>query len=132
MTTLLARLRNPETALSGAASDAALRADILQHLQRMCRTRRGSMRTRPDFGLPDLSDMVHAFPDALGQMRDALLHTIETYEPRLTNVRVAHVPNATLDLVVRFEISGSLVDASRRVPVRFETRLSASRAVTVI
>jgi type VI secretion system protein len=75
--------------------------------------------------------MVHSFPDAIGIMRDALLTSIRKYEPRLTNVRVTHVPTPALELVLRFEVSATLVGASRSAPVRFETRLSASRAVTV-
>src|SRR5580692_742197 len=99
MSTLLARLRNPETTLSASESEGALRASILEHLQRMCATRKGSMRTRPDYGLPPLSEMVHAFPNALSEIRDALLHTIEVYEPRLTNVRINFVPNPSHDLI---------------------------------
>jgi type VI secretion system protein len=132
MSTLLGRLGNPQAALTAGASDAELRSSILDNLQRMCRTRRGSMRARPDYGLPDLSEMVHSFPDAVGQIRSALQHTIEAYEPRLTNVRVSHVPSETLDLVVRFEITATLVDPTRKVPLRFETQLSASRAVDVV
>jgi len=132
MSTLLARLRDPEATASAAGSEAALRASILEHLQRMCTTRKGSMRTRPDYGLRDLSEMVHSFPDALAQIREGLLQTIERYEPRLTNVRVDYVPSGRLDLVVRFEVTATVLDDTRRVPVRFETRLSASRVVTVV
>jgi len=89
------------------------------------------MPTCPDYGLPPLSEMVHAFPDALSEIRDALLHTIEAYEPRLTNVRINFVPNPSHDLVVRFEVTATVVDNTRRLPVRFETRMSATRAVTV-
>jgi len=131
MSTLLARLRTPESTLSASESEGALRASILEHLQRMCSTRLGSMPTCPDYGLPPLSEMVHSFPDALSAIRESLLHTIEAYEPRLANVRINFVPNSSLDLVVRFEVTATLVDSTRRLPVRFETRLTATRAVTV-
>jgi type VI secretion system protein len=131
MGTLLARLRAPEAVLAASGADAATRASVLEHLKNMCRTRRGSIRSRPDYGLPDLGEMVHSFPDALSKLRDALLHTIETYEPRLKNVRIAHVPSASLELMVRFEIRAALVD-SNDAPVRFETHMSASRAINVV
>jgi type VI secretion system protein len=131
MRTLLARLRAPEAALAASSADAAARASVLEHLKNMCRTRRGSIRSRPDYGLPDLGELVHSFPDALSKLRDALLHTIETYEPRLKNVRITHVPSDSLELMVRFEIRGMLVD-SRDASVRFETQMSASRAIDVV
>ncbi len=131
MATLLARLRAPEAALAASSAEAATRASVLEHLKNMCRTRRGSIRTRPDYGLPDLGELVHSFPDALSKLRDALLHTIEAYEPRLRNVKVTHVPSTSLELMVRFEIRGVLVD-SRDAPVRFETQMSASRSIDVV
>jgi type VI secretion system protein len=132
MTPLLARLRAPEAALNGQGAEAALRASILEHLRNMCVTRRGSVRTRPDYGLPDIGELVHSFPEAIGKIRDALLHTVETYEPRLKNVRIAHVPSAHVELMIRFEIRATLADSPRSAPVRFETQLNASRAVDVV
>ena len=134
MTTLLARLRAPGAhrgASGEAGDDAAERASILQHLQVMCATRRGSMRPRPDYGLPDVSEMVHSFPDAITDLIRAIELTITKYEPRLTNVRVTHVPSEAVELVVRFEISAVLVASPQRARVSFETRVNASREITV-
>jgi type VI secretion system protein len=128
---LLARIGPPDPLLTGAGPDAQLRACVLQHLRKMCLTRRGSMVTRPDYGLPDVGEMVHSFPEAIAILRDALLTSIQRYEPRLTGVRVSHIPTPPLDLVVRFEVSAQLVTPSRSTPVRFDTRLTSSRAVTV-
>jgi len=131
MGTLLARLRAPERGLAVAGAEDELRSSVLEHLRNMCTTRRGSVRSRPDYGLPDISELVHSFPEAIGKIRDALLHTIETYEPRLKNVRVTHVPSGSIELMVRFEIRASLADAPGSAPVRFETQVTASRAIEV-
>jgi type VI secretion system protein len=128
---LLVRLRTPEAARAASGSEAALRTSVLEHLKNICRTRRGSMVTRPDYGLPDLGEMVHSFPDALSKLREALEHSIEVYEPRLKNVRITHVPSRSLELMVRFEIRATLVD-SKDAPVRFETQMTASRAMDVL
>ena len=109
-----------------------LRAEILEHLRAMCTTRRGSMRTRPDYGLPDISEMLHSFPDALSELAGALQHTIETYEPRLGSVRVRHLPMQTLSLILRLEITATMRLRERATPVRFETSVNASRKVAVV
>ncbi len=133
MTTLLDRLRAPgaQKGASSQAGEAAERASILEHLQAMCSTRRGSMKPRPDYGLPDVSEMVHSFPDAISELLRAIEHTVRTYEPRLTNVRVTHVPSAAMELVVRFEITAVLAGSRSNAPVRYETCVNASREITV-
>jgi type VI secretion system protein len=130
--TLLARLRAPERGLGVAGAEEDLRASVLEHLRNMCSTRRGSMRSRPDYGLPDIGELVHSFPEALNKIRDALVHTIEKYEPRLKNVRVTHVPSSSVELMVRFEIRATLADSPRSAPVRFETQMTASRTIDVV
>jgi type VI secretion system protein len=132
MASFLTRLRHPNDAQAGSGpGGSGLRDDVLQHLRAMCGTRRGSMRTRPDYGIPDVSEMVHAFPTAIAELASALEHTITTYEPRLRDVRIRHVPNDSSELMVRFEISATLVGPGRPVPVRYETRMDASREITV-
>jgi type VI secretion system protein len=132
MTTLLGRLRAAEKGPGSTRPEEAVRASVLEHLRNMCSTRRGSMLARPDYGLPDIGELVHSFPEALTKIRDALLLTIQRYEPRLKNVRVTHVPSESLELLVRFEIRATLADSPRSPPVRFETQLTASKAVEVI
>ena len=97
----------------------------------MCATRRGTVEGRPDYGLPDFSEMVQSFPRAIRDMRDAIQHTIETYEPRLANVRVTHLPGKALDVTLRYEIAATLADDPGGPAVRFETRVDAARGVRV-
>ncbi len=129
--TLLARVRRPELAQQRrTASDAEIRDSILANLSYMCGTRLGTMLTCPDYGVADVSEMVHAFPDAIGLMAQSLRHTIQTYEPRLQNVQVVHVPGEGGDLTLRFEIRGRVATSSKS-PVKFETTLDASRRLTI-
>ena len=126
---LLDRVRAPRAV--GQASAGALRASILEHLQAMCSTRLGSVPIRPDYGLPAISEMVHSFPDAINAIARALVYTIETYEPRLTQVVVRHVPSETASLVVRFEVCANLRGAEEQGPIHFATSIDGSRRVTV-
>jgi len=124
-------MRFPQLARQAAASaESTIRDSVLQHLQAMCSTRLGSVPIRPDYGLPDISEMVHSFPDAIDAIARALTHTIEKYEPRLTNVVVRHVPSNIVELVVRFEITAHIADF-KHSPVRFETSIDGSRRMRV-
>ena len=60
----------------------------------------------------------------------ALAFTIETYEPRLCNVRVEHVPGDGADNLLRFSISARLIAGDRSL-VKFATRVDPSRRVLV-
>ena len=130
--TLLARIRKPE--LAGprrAISDKELRDSVLSHLVSMCRTRQGTMLTAPDFGICDVTELVHEFPDAIAKLAKAIRNTIENYEPRLANVVVRHVSSDKTDLTVHFEVMATIVVDKQRTPVKFETSLDVSRKLTI-
>ena len=129
---LLTRIRNPEYAIARRSiSDTETRESVMQHLRRMCSTRRGTMITAPDFGVVDVSELIHNFPDAIALMARTMRHSILTYEPRLTNVVIRHVPGDGSDLTLRFEISAQLVSGDHKSAVKFETSVDPARKVHV-
>jgi type VI secretion system protein len=129
--TLLSRIRSPTVGPSTAPSDRELRASILENLAHMCGTRLGTMLTCPDYGIADVSEMIHAFPEAITLMGNTLRHTIRTYEPRLQNVQVVHIPSPSHDLTLRFAIHARVVIEGQKRAIEFETLLDASRKITV-
>ncbi len=130
--TLLRRVQNPEYAVARrAVSEHEIRSSILEHLRLMCGTRMGSMLTCPDFGVMDPSDLVHAFPDATTLLARSLRVAIETYEPRLQNVRVKFIADEGGDLVLRFEVSAQIARDGGKLPISFETALDATRQLSV-
>lgn len=127
---LLTRIRKPEFAVARRAiSDVETRDSVLRHLKMICETRAGTMLTCPDYGTATVSEMVHAFPDAIAEMRKAIYNTIQAYEPRLQNVKIVHIPAE--DLTLRYEITAYLVGDTNKVPVQFETSFNESRRLTV-
>jgi type VI secretion system protein len=127
---LLTRIRQPEFAVARRTiSDAETRDSVLRHLKMICETRAGTMLTCPDYGTATVSEMVHSFPDAIAEMARAIRHTIQSYEPRLQNVKLTHMPAE--DLTLRYEISGYLVTDGAKVPVQFETSLDDTRRLSV-
>ena len=130
--TLLARIRRPELAQPRRAiSEREIRDSILQNLIYMCCTRMGTMLTCPDYGIADVSEMIHSFPDAITIMAQSLRHTIQTYEPRLQNVQVLHVPSELNDLTLRFEVRARAGLEGSKTAVKFETALDTSRRLTI-
>lgn len=127
---LLARIRKPApVGPRYQPTDEETRRSVLDHLRAMCTTRHGTMVTRPDYGVADVSEMIHAFPDAIAEMARSIRHTIQTYEPRLTNVRVKHIPAE--DLTLRYELTATLVTGTSKIPVEFETTIDPSRRIVV-
>ncbi len=87
---------------------------VIEHLRALLNTRRGDAVTVPDYGLEDLADLAEAFPDAANIWKKSIQETIERYEPRLTRVRVRHIPSENA-MTIAFEISAKLVDDHRQV-----------------
>jgi type VI secretion system protein len=75
--------------------------------------------------------MVYLFPDAITLMAQSLRHTIQTYEPRLQNVQVVHMPSETIELTLRFEVRGRAVIDGSKTAVKFDTALDPSRRLTI-
>ena len=131
--TLLERISGPEP-----ASDRRLELDInklkrsvLNHLRHILNSRHGHAPAQPDYGIPDLNEFMHAFPDSITPMRQALQMSIEKYEPRLRNVRVAWTPDDDDPLNIRFEITARLVTESDEVPVTFSTNASPASGLGI-
>jgi type VI secretion system protein len=129
---LLSKIRRPELARPRSSySESEVRDSILQNLIQMCSTRVGSALSCPDYGIASVSEMVYLFPDAITLMAQSLRHTIQTYEPRLQNVQVVHMPSETIELTLRFEVRGrAVIDGSKTV-VKFDTALDPTRRLTI-
>lgn len=131
--TLLERLGNPETNAPRTTRENTdrLAESVLTHLQKMLNTRQGNVLTLPDYGIPDLSEVVHSFPDSIVQMQEAIRTSIEKYEPRLRKVRVKYVDPGEDLLKLRFEITAQLVTAKEKASVWFETMVDSSGQVEI-
>ncbi|MFH1143580.1 MAG: type VI secretion system baseplate subunit TssE [Candidatus Eisenbacteria bacterium] len=127
---LLERLQQPDQAGRTIHDDTRLRVDsVLANLRRLLNSRHGIARTRGDYGIPDLTEVVHSFPEAIGQMRTAIRTAIERYEPRLRRVNVRSVETPDDPLSLRFEITAELIGSDERASVWFETRIDPSGEV---
>ena len=110
-----------------------LESVVIRHLKRMLNTRAGSALTAPDYGIVELSELIHDFPNATGIMQRSIKNTISKFEPRLRNVQVRAIEPDDMDpMNIHFEITGQLVypDGERQA-IRFNTSVDESSNVTV-
>ncbi len=94
---------------------------IAEHLQILLNTREGLSVTHPDYGLPDLTDIVHMLPDGLHALQNAIRDVILKYEPRLSKVKVRFFPSDD-PFVLYFDVSARLTDADK-TPFHVRTAL---------
>lgn len=128
---LLTRIRD-EIAQTGRATEQQLRDAILENLRAMCQTRLGTMLSCPEFGIVSVSELMRSHEGA-GILADSIRATIKTFEPRLKNVRVQHVPSE--DMTLHFRITAQMVVEGRSgrsgPSVHFDTLVDQSRAISI-
>jgi len=105
-----------------------LENDITSHLVEILNTRMGSARTVPDYGLMEVSEVLHDFPDAIAMIQRSLKAGIQQYEPRLKNVQVRHIKGEALaQMVLEFEITGQFqMPDGRRQSLRIGASMDGS------
>jgi len=126
--TRLARAADPNSSERRTWSDNDLEASVTEHLVNMLNTRQGSCLTCPDYGMIEVSELLHDFPDAIGLVQRAIKNSIQLYEPRLKNVQVRHTKTETAgSMVMEFEITGQLQHPDgRKQALRFGASVDES------
>lgn len=123
---LLGRLGRPTT----AQGEHQLLQSVLANLRVLLNTRQGSSPACPDFGIPDLTDSLHSFPQGVRPIRQHLQEAIARYEPRLCDVTVRYVDLAEDGFAAHFQVTGQLVQGGGR-GVKFSTRVTRGAQVLI-
>ncbi|MBB6056798.1 type VI secretion system baseplate subunit TssE [Tolumonas osonensis] len=105
---LFERLNGETVGRDKRLTEESLAASILNHLNKLLQTRQGTVHCLPEYGLPDLNDANASIYDSINRIRRHVEWAINCYEPRLTNVRVAHAPDAANPLALKFRITGTM------------------------
>jgi type VI secretion system protein len=103
---------------------------ILENLRAILNTRVGDSQAASEFGIIDLADLVHNFPNAAQIMEKSIRATVAEYEPRLKQVRVRLVPSDD-PLTLVFEIAARLSGDKHQGMVRVRTEVNSSGRVHV-
>ncbi len=118
-------------ARGGQTDPYAMSRSVLAHVQKMLNVRQGNVAALPDFGLPDINDLAHRHGNPVPELKKAIKQCIETYEPRLSKVRVRFAPDPASPLDLRFEVAGQVNAEGGSSPVVFETTVSGGGLVRV-
>ena len=126
--TLLERLADPrpDEPLTVSENTQQLADSILRHLQRMLNTRQGHVLIQPEYGMPDVTDIIHTMPTSVTEIRRAIRNSIEKFEPRLRNVEVNFVPAEEGSLELKFEVTAELVTEKEEASVWFQTSIDSA------
>jgi type VI secretion system protein len=130
---LLERIGNLEKDSEMRRSTDLSRAisSIINHLQRMLNTRKGSVLIDEDYGIPDMTNFPgENFNDAGIGMSNVIREFVQKYEPRLGNVKITFEPKGNDLLSLRFKLEAVLV-RENKVPVTFETWIDPNGKVNV-
>ena len=100
------------TPVDHVAPEDQIYHSIQSHLSRLLNARRGSLQHMPDYGLPDVSEIYSSLPYSIQYLARETRRTIETYEPRLYNVKVTSLPIEERESIVTLCIKGELADGN--------------------
>jgi type VI secretion system protein len=125
---LVERLLEPNVAdpPSSQVNTARFADSVLRNLRNVLNTRQGETPIAPDYGLPDLSEVAHNFPESIAAMRKAIKATIEKFEPRLHRVMVRHIGTPENLLMIKFQIKAQLILEENRSSIMFSTQVDSS------
>jgi type VI secretion system protein len=103
---------------------------IIDNLNRLVNTRRGSVSHLPDYGLPDISQVYRELPYSIDGLRTAIKHVVEKYEPRLRRVKVEQqqTREGEYEMRVSFIVTGELREGQR---VQFQTTFRSNELAEV-
>ena len=117
------------TAISSVPENQRQMLSISDHLTRLFNTRSGSVTHLADYGLPDISELYSKMPDGMNEFRAAIRRTVDKYEPRLKNIRVAPQNSDNKNSQLVFILSAELKTGGQ---VRFQTTFSTTEPSTII
>jgi len=111
---LLERIRSwkKEPNRRSRGEQARMIESIVAHLQRILNTRQGDVPIADDYGVPELTHFLYAYPDSVREIESSIQQAIEKYEPRLSGIKVEFSPQEDDVSCLRFRIDARLATES--------------------
>ncbi len=74
--------------LNQVSEEEQLILSVLDNMQRILNTRAGSLKHLPDYGLPDMTNILQGMPGTAHQLMRVLSDVLLKYDPRLKRIEV--------------------------------------------
>ncbi|WP_152223647.1 type VI secretion system baseplate subunit TssE [Pseudomonas sp. SCB32] len=100
---------------------------VLDNLQRILNCRAGTLSHLPDYGLPDMSQILHGMPGSAHGLIGTMTRMLLKYEPRLADIRI-DLLSQTRPGQLEYSLDVELRDGAR---MTFGTSLAPERKVLV-
>jgi len=108
-----------------------LTQSVKDYLFRLLNTRQGSAAIK-DFGVPDISDLPGGIATPETRLISRLISsTIEKYEPRLQDVDVSFTGAGKENLILCFELKGTIICNGQKTGLIFRTDLGSNGMFTI-
>jgi type VI secretion system protein len=121
-----------DTGRSHLAQAEVLTQSIVQHLQRILNTRRGSVPIDAEFGVPDFTNLAGSFATGeTTQIIENMTRMIARYEPRLKSPRILVAEGSVEVLTLSFTLDGLVEIDDRDIPIHLATRVSSDGRVSL-
>ena len=72
----------------------------------------GDVPIADDYGVPELTNFLYAYPDSVREIESSIQQAIEKYEPRLSGIKVEFSPQEDDVSCLRFRIDAQLAAES--------------------
>ncbi|WBE24825.1 type VI secretion system baseplate subunit TssE [Denitrificimonas caeni] len=79
-------------AVEQVSEENQLILSVLDNIQRILNARRGTLSHLDDYGLPDMSRIIHGLPGSAHRLLQVLSSTLLKYEPRIKGINLSLLP----------------------------------------
>lgn len=109
-----------------------LKNAVLEDLDKLYNTQRGTVLTDENFGLPNFTNLINGFsPPELGRITLALHDMTQKYEMRLKNIFVEEIPREDNMGLLKFVIKGDLQYRGQPASVSYLVVLQGDGSVVI-
>ncbi len=106
-----------------------LTQSIAGYLCRYYNTRQGSLVHLPEYGLPDVAQLIRTLPGSLSALQECLSKDVLRYEPRLSKFSIRPLPFNPLNSEIIFELSAVTIKGT---PLKLKAICASSGQVKVL
>ena len=94
---------------------------VAESLSKILNARQGGACSCKDYGLPDFNELTHTPMQLIKILERSMVMAINTYEPRLTQVKVTGMMDADFPDRMRFSIYGVLILGEEKHHVSYQS-----------